>query len=173
MVVGAFFSEVGTESIRCMKPFITNMEGVAGLAEFKATQSHKERLQFARKAAAYIFQADSGLGDLACLGDFLYEKKSTILAVFENPSMLENSRFTSMLWALYHVMDEIKNRENLTNLPTADMAHLSKDLQRAFSLLFTEWLLYMEHLREKYPYLFSLAVRKSTFAEKSSVIIHS
>jgi hypothetical protein len=37
------------------------------------------------------------------------------------------------------------------------------DIKRAYSLLITEWLAYMEHLRQDYPFLFSLAMRTNPF----------
>ncbi len=41
--------------------------------------------------------------------------------------------------------------------------HLSGDIRRAYSILITEWLAYMKHLKSDYPYLFSLAVRTNPF----------
>jgi hypothetical protein len=36
-------------------------------------------------------------------------------------------------------------------------------MQRAYWALISQWLNYMNHLREFYPYLFSLAVRTNPF----------
>ena len=101
-----------------------------------------------------------------------YEKKENLLTMFANPSLLENSRFTSMLWAVYHLMDEIINREDLSALPPSDLKHIAGDMERAYRLLVVEWLYYMDHMKNKYPYLFSLAVRKNPFFEKKSVVVY-
>ena len=172
IVVGAFFSEMGADAIRRMKPFITNMEGIMDKVEISGTFGPRDFENSADAVAKYDFQADSTLGNLRDLGNFLKEKNSTTLGMFENPNLLENSRFTSMLWAVYHVMDEIQNRDDISALPQSDLDHLSGDLQRAFCLLVVEWILYMEHMKSKYPYLFSLAVRKNPFLEKPSVVIY-
>ncbi|MPN20556.1 hypothetical protein SDC9_167935 [bioreactor metagenome] len=92
--------------------------------------------------------------------------------MFSNPNLLENSRFTSMLWAVYHLMDELINREDLGTSPASDLKHLAGDLERAYRLLVVEYIYYMEHMKSKYPYLFSLAVRKNPFTEKKSVVIY-
>jgi hypothetical protein len=44
-----------------------------------------------------------------------------------------------------------------------DAEHIVVDIKRAYSLLITEWLAYMEHLRQDYPFLFSLAMRTNPF----------
>jgi hypothetical protein len=173
ILVGAFFSEMGCEAISRMKLFITNMDGIAKEIQVNGTFGPGEFKQAAFAAMRYEFAADSRKADLEDLGTFLYAKKDIILAMFENPNLLENNRFTSMLWAVYHVMDEIKNREDLHTLPPSDLDHLSGDLLRAYRLLVVEWIFYMEHLKAKYPYLFSLAVRKNPFLEKSSAIVYS
>jgi len=45
----------------------------------------------------------------------------------------------------------------------ADYHHFSADIKRAYSLLILEWLTYMVHLKEDYPFLFSFAVRTNPF----------
>jgi hypothetical protein len=56
-------------------------------------------------------------------------------------------------------VQELEARKSLKGLPDTDMKHLSGDMQRAFSCLLREWLVYMQHLKSDYPYLYSLAVR--------------
>lgn len=173
ILVGAFFSELGSGAIARMKHFITNMDGIQKEVQVNGSFGPQEFKRASKAAMLYEFAADSRKADLEALGSFLYGKKEIILSMFENPNLLENSRFTSMLWAVYHVMDEIKNREDLLALPPSDLDHLSGDLQRAYRHLVVEWIFYMEHLKAKYPYLFSLAVRKNPFLEKSSAVVYS
>lgn len=173
ILVGAFFSEMGCEAIARMKCFVTNMDGILNEILVNGTFGPGEFKRAAAAAMRYEFAADSRVADMEALGVFLYGKKDIILSMFENPNLLENNRFTSMLWAVYHVMDEIKNREDLHTLPPSDLDHLSGDLQRAYRHLVVEWIYYMEHLKAKYPYLFSLAARKNPFLERSSAVVYS
>lgn len=86
--------------------------------------------------------------------------------------MFEHDTFTDMLWAVFHVTEELDSRDMLVSLPPKDLEHLSIDIKRAYQFLIVEWLYYMNHLKKEYPYLFSLAVRKSPFNENGSVIIN-
>lgn len=171
VLIGAFFSEMGSETIRRSSAFITNMEGLADVLNLGPASGPRDFANAMKAVKDYPFRAESLRGDLKGLGDFLYENKRNLLDMFSNPNLLENDRFTSMLWAIYHLMDEIINREDLGASPASDLKHLAGDLERAYRLLLTEWLYYMEHMKNKYPYLFSLAVRKNPFLEKRSVVI--
>jgi hypothetical protein len=82
-----------------------------------------------------------------------------MLDLLGNPSLLEHDEFTDLLWAVSHLTEELGARRSLTGLSAADLEHLSGDIKRAYGLLLREWVVYMRHLKEDYPYLFSLAVR--------------
>lgn len=80
-----------------------------------------------------------------------------------NPNLLEHNSFTELLWAVLHLTEELGCRSDMNCLPESDVEHLLGDVQRAFKAVLLEWLNYMQHLREEYPYLFSLAVRTNPF----------
>ena len=48
---------------------------------------------------------------------------------------------------------------------------MAGDIKRAYTLLVFEWLSYMKHLKNNYPYLFSLAMRLNPFDENATVEI--
>lgn len=75
-----------------------------------------------------------------------------------------------MLWALYHLIDELENRPDPLALPETDIKHLSGDITRVYGLLVYEWIFYIKHLKDKYPYLWSLAIRKNPFAQNSIIV---
>jgi hypothetical protein len=60
---------------------------------------------------------------------------------------------------------------DLKQLPETDCQHLSGDIKRVYGLLISEWLAYMKHLKDNYPYLFSLAARMNPFDPKASPIV--
>ena len=47
------------------------------------------------------------------------------------------------------------------------------DIKRAYGLLTRQWLDYMQYLKNRYPFLFSLALRTNPFAESASAIVTS
>ncbi|MFZ5974485.1 MAG: hypothetical protein ACOYU3_03620, partial [Bacillota bacterium] len=171
IVIGAFYSEAGSDAIRALNPFIRNLDAIRGLLGGMESWTLDHYMQAVKRVREYPFEANSRAGDLGAVHALLSEKKGSLLLMFENPNLLENNRFTEMLWAVYHLEDELASREGYAALPDADLDHLSGDIKRAYRLLLMEWIYYMRHLKEKYPYLFSLAVRKSPF-ENHSVVIY-
>ena len=89
----------------------------------------------------------------------------------ENPNLLEHESFTDLLWAVFHLTEELENREDFEKIPGTDYEHLIRDTQRAYNAMIFEWIAYMNHLKNNYPYLFSLAVRTNPFDLKASPII--
>lgn len=169
VVISAFYANVGAALIQNFSPFNTNFYKLK--EEFGTEQDliyeKKKKLNF---ALDFDYEMDSRAGNLSDLNKFLLTKKSYILSMFENPNLMEHDHFTDMLWAVYHVLDELENRNTFTELPENDMDHLSLDIKRAYELVIKEWVGYMIHLKQEYPYLFSLAIRKSPFSNISKVI---
>jgi hypothetical protein len=98
-------------------------------------------------------------------------KRDFLLRLLQNPNLLENDSFTNLLWAVFHLLEELHFRPSFENLPDTDLDHLSGDMKRTYTQIVTEWLSYMQHLKHHYPYLFSLAVRTNPFAEKSAAVV--
>ena len=158
MVIGAFFSEVGSDLLRRITAFDADVE----VRENFFVKDDWDDNSFAKAkavAAAYDYTVDAARGDLAGLRDFLVSKRDFLLRLLENPNLLEHASFTDALWAVFHVAEELENRSNLSGLSATDLAHLSYDLKRAYAALAIEWLDYIRHLKLTYPYLYSLAVR--------------
>jgi hypothetical protein len=158
MVIGAFFSEVGAELLRRLTAFDADVE----VRESFLVEDDWDDKRFARAkaaAAAYDYAVDAARGDLAGLREFLISKRDFLLQLLENQNLLEHASFTDTMWAVFHIAEELEHRSNLNGLSTADFAHLSGDLKRAYAALAIEWLDYIRHLKLAYPYLYSLAVR--------------
>lgn len=172
IVISAFYSEVGSDAIRVLNLFIGNIGGFRELLGGMEEWTGDRYGAAARCVLEYRLEADSRAGDLEAAAGFLIERKGSMLLMFENPNLLENNRFTGMLWAVYHLQDELSHRDGFENLPESDLDHLSRDIERAYKLLVAEWIYYMRHLKEKYPYLFSLALRKNPFEERKSVVVY-
>ncbi|WP_461392691.1 hypothetical protein [Desulfosporosinus fructosivorans] len=170
VVISAFYTEVGSSLIQNLSQFNTNLEILK--KEFGSEQNlinpnNQKTLQF---ASEFNYAMDSRAGDLLDLKNFLITKKPYILSMFKNPNLLEHDHFTDMLWSVYHVLDELENRDTFTDLPTNDFNHLSIDLKRSYQLVIREWVEYMIHLKNEYPYLFSLAIRKNPFSDNEIII---
>jgi len=169
MVIGAFFSEVGMPLLEHFIAFDKNVGEISKrlVVNGEWTQERFERMQSV--LGKHKYEIDSRAGDLAGLQALLVEKRSFLLRLLENPNLLEHEAFTELLWAVFHLAEELSHRSDVGDLPTPDYQHLSLDIRRAGALLVREWLSHMEHLKADYPYLFSLAVRTNPFDPEASV----
>lgn len=172
MVIGTFFSEVGLELLGRFSAFVENASNLEKSLEISprwGKNDFQKAIEESRKFS-YIIQIDKK--SLQKLSQFLLSKRSFLLRLLENPNLLEHERFTDLLWAVFHLADELSFRgENLDNLPESDYEHLAGDLKRAYSQITSEWIAYTEHLKESYPFLFSLAARINPLTSHPSAIV--
>jgi len=171
MVFGAFFSEVGTELLKDFCRFDINSDELKSRLIVKKDWVQKDFVSLKKKLSNHNFEVDSRKGDLAKLRTFLVAKREFLLRLLENPNLLEHEEFTQLLWAVFHLSEELSYRNHVSNLPEADYEHLSGDIKRVYSLLVREWVSYMKHLHRDYPFLFSLAMRTNPFDSAASVVI--
>jgi hypothetical protein len=172
MVIGVFFSDVGTDMIRRFSSFDSRHEEYRQLLLVNGRWGARQFQDTAREMRTWAYAIDSQLGDLGELRTFLRGKRGFLLRLLENPNLLAHEAFTELLLAVSHVAEELDYRKDLTTLPPSDFAHLSGDMRRAYGLLIREWLRYMEHLKSNYPYLFSLAMRVNPFDVSASVVVN-
>jgi hypothetical protein len=171
MVIGAFYSEVGLELLRI---FSANDEN-SNIAREKLILSNNwtnKDFQSARmKLKTYDFKIQAKKVELNVLKDFLHLRRDFMLRLLENPNLLEHESFTNLLWAVFHLTEELAYRKSLEGLSVKDFEHLSTDIKRVYQLLLLEWLEYMKHLKKEYPYLFSLALRVNPFDNNAHIEI--
>jgi hypothetical protein len=163
IVIGVFFSEMGIRLLAMFSSFDKAGQEIRKDLLIGDRWSDKD-YAIARKNIKKIdFAVDARNGNLQEMHDFFVQQRSFVLALMENPNLLEHESFTDMLLAVAHLMEELSMRSNLVSLSANDLQHISVDIKRAFSVLVNEWLGYMHHLKKEYPYLYSLAVRTNPF----------
>jgi hypothetical protein len=163
MVIGTFFSEVGTGLIKLLIGFEESGPSLNPDLVVKNDWDNKKFDACARNVATHNAKLDSSKSDLAALKEFLVRRRDFLLVLLGNQNLLEHETFTGLLWSVFHLTEELGFRIDVTRLSKKDMEHLSGDLKRAYSELLREWVTYMKHLKNAYPYLFSLAVRTNPF----------
>lgn len=171
MVIGVFFNDLGTELLARLSAFETQPGGMDLLGDIDAEWSADRFAALRRRFAAEPRELDSRLGDLEGLRRFLLEKRPGLLDLLRNGNLLEHQEFTDVLWGVFHLADELERRGDLADLPPDDLDHLTIDLGRAHQRLVLQWVAYMQHLLEDYPYLFSLAIRTNPFREDASPVV--
>lgn len=168
MVIGAFFSEVGTELLRKFAEFDPGIEDLR--KRLHITESWSEdafgKIGVEIRKREYGLQID-GM-KLEEMRDFLVSKRGFLLRLLENPMLLEHETFTEMLRAVFHLTEELAARGDLMDLSEADRRHLGTDFGRVYERLIHEWLEYMKYLHVIHPYLFSFAMRTNPFDRTAS-----
>ena len=159
MLIGTFHIEAGAELIRLCSAFNSDMTEIRKKLMVTSKWTARDFQTAASLMKSLEIKIDSRSGDLNSLKSLLEAKRSFLLSLLANPNLLEHDSFTDLLWAVFHLAEELSARKSLEGLPRADYDHLSGDIKRAYSQLLAEWLSYMKHLKTDYPYLFSLAVR--------------
>ena len=168
MVIGTFFSEAGTRLLKSFSGFDHDIDGIRPelLVNKDWTDRQFDRVMTDLRRNEY--HIDVRKNDLAGLKLFLSGKRDFLLRLLENQNLLEHETFTELLWAVFHLTEELEARSDLAHLSAADREHIAIDIRRAYIILISEWLSYMRHLKKEYPYLFSLAVRTNPFDEHAS-----
>ena len=171
MVIGAFFSEVGTDLLKIFSSYDRKLADFQGEIKNLADWSDPDLAGFQQRLGNFGFEIVITEGDLAGLRDFLGAKRDFLLRLLENPNLLEHDSFANLLLAVFHLTEELAHRQDLEHLTRGDREHLPGDLERAYVSLIFEWLAYMRHLQKNYPYLFSLAWRTNPFDPEASAVI--
>jgi hypothetical protein len=171
IVIGVFFSEIGLELLRgCLA-----MERRAGELQRElagaATWSPARLEAEAARARGWSPSAEPSVAELERIRTLLASRRGVVTALMTNPSVLEHEHFTDLLWAVFHLAEELGERRELGALPPSDLAHLAGDVQRVFPALTAEWLSYLRHLQEDYPYLYSLAGRTNPFDPAAKAVV--
>ena len=159
MVIGAFFSELGTKLLGELAVSDVHLDQVR--PSLIPSQEWTERSYAEARATliAHHVSVELSSCDLGALKSMLKSEKRFLLNLLGNQSLLEHESFTELLWAVTHLAEELEARTTFDDLPAPDRIHLAGDVKRAYTLLVLQWLEYVRHLQTQYPYLFSLAVR--------------
>ncbi|MCD6599439.1 MAG: hypothetical protein J7L19_02550 [Dehalococcoidia bacterium] len=171
MVMGAFFSELGNHLLRDLIKHFDNRLEISrhlNVTESWTKKDFQKAIDFAYHLRIEVDCRNTDLGELKAI---LEQKREFLLMLLGNPSLLEHDRFTDLLWAVTHLDEELAARPTLIGLPDKDLEHIAGDIQRLYDHLASQWLDYVQHLKSKYPFLFSLVLRTHPFQEQQSPII--
>ena len=173
MVIGAFFSEVGTELLGRLAVTDSTIDELRGAMIPSGRWGSAEYSAAHASLKSHDAQIDISACDLEQLKGVLLREKPFLLGLLGNQALLEHESFTELLWAVTHLAEELEARTGFDDLPTPDRAHLAGDVKRAYTQLAGAWLDYVRHLQTAYPYLFSLAVRKNPLDPDACVNVTS
>jgi hypothetical protein len=163
MVIGTFYSDVGTTLLKSFAGFDLNIDTIRTSLTAAKNLSDQEFLQLSRKLRSHHTSINTNAKDVKNLKAFLVGKRDFLIRLLENPILLEHASFTNLLWAVFHLADELSHRRDLGRLSKNDHEHINGDIRRVYLSLLNGWVGYLKYLKDNYPYLFSLAIRTNPF----------
>ncbi|WP_143147891.1 hypothetical protein [Parasporobacterium paucivorans] len=164
VIISAFFVEAGISILAGMSAFNRNNAKLVEIIQGKEI-SRKNLTSLVKSAREVRLDIQADAECLQKLSVVLSKYSGYTLDMLGNDNLLEHDSFTDMLWAVFHVNDELKTRGDCKELGEADIAHIENDIKRAYSALILEWIKYMGYLQEEYPFLHAAALRKNPFSE--------
>lgn len=172
MVIGAFYSEMGTSLLKMFSRCDVNTSQMLTHVMIGEYWTDKQFSEAKKGITTHNYSIHCNDEQLVDLQNFLFEQRLFLLSLLANPNLLEHDTFTDLLWSISHLTEELVCRTDIKTLPQSDRDHLAGDIRRAYSLLAVEWLSYVGHLRNDYPYIYSLTTRMNPFITDASPIIN-
>jgi hypothetical protein len=171
MVIGTFFSDTGTELAGKFFKLDNELQKIQNQLVIKDDWTAGKFSSAVNVLQKHEYKLQIDKADLEEWRNYLFGKRKFLMRLLENPNLLEHDNFTDMLWAIFHLTEELIQRKELKGLAPADLQHLTGDMKRAYKAIVFEWIEYMKHLKKGYPYLFSLAMRTNPFNPNASVYV--
>ncbi len=171
MVIGLFFSEIGTSLLTICSDADPQREEISELLPEGKKWTAEDFDRVREQLQKHDYQLDPDKVDFSEYLKLLRGKRRFLVSLLENPAVMEHEAFTDVLWAVFHLVDELEARDDVSNLLNFDWAHILGDTQRVYERLVMQWLRYMEHMQQRYPYLFARAVRRNPFTKSKSTVL--
>ncbi len=160
MLASSFFFDLGTEMLNRLLAR-TDMKDLKPMLHIDPKWQEREFLAAEKTLRTAEVSVRCRPSDFAELKLLLAQKRLSMLVIASNPSLLEHEDFTDMLWAIFHLGDELNARLDFSALQPEDAVHLNEDVARVVREIMVNWLCHMSHIRQEYPYLFLLEAAKN------------
>ncbi len=171
MVIGLFFSEAGTELMRFFAEADFHRDELEQVLKLDNDWNARNYQQALKKLDRHLYKVDVEKIDIDKLREFIGKQTQLLVRLIESPYMLEHESFTNLLIAIMHLKEELLHRKDIGALPESDNDHLCGDIHRSYSQLVRQWLIYVQHLQQNYPFLFSLTLRTNPFDRNASIVV--
>jgi len=154
MLVGLFFSDIG---FTLLKLIVAGDEKIHSLSlDFNDLRSCVNKLK------SHDHQIVFENIDYPELKGLVIGARDILSSLISNESILEHETFADLLMSLMHLRDEIIFIK-YTELTSDDCSHLKGDLIRVYENLTFQWINYLSHLKQFYPYQYSGAIKFNPF----------
>lgn len=154
MLVGLFFSDIG---FTLLKLIVAGDEKIQFLGlDFNDLKECKDKL------ASHDHDINFELINYPKLKALIIEGRDILSNLIINESILEHETFANLLMSLMHLRDEILFIQH-KELTQDDCVHLKGDLMRVYKFLDFQWIDYLSHLKQFYPYQYNSSIKFNPF----------
>lgn len=155
MLVGLFFSDVGFNLLKLIAAGDTKINLLnLDFNDIRACTS---------KLSAHDHDISFELIDYPKLKQLIIGSREILSTLIANENILEHETFTDLLMALMHLRDEILFIQHKIELSHDDCIHLKGDLIRVYKTLTVQWINYLSHLKQFYPFQYNSAIKFNPF----------
>ena len=166
MLIGVFFSELGTDILDTFVHTDNNTELIAKEAIVTKEWDKNDFKNLEKVVNEYEYKVDIEKIDLIALEKKLNTQKDLVINLITNPMLIEHEEFSEMLMSILHLREELSSRCS-HNLEAYEVQHLELDINVAYRYLAFEWVQYMKQLKANYPQLFLKALINNPFDKRS------
>lgn len=169
LVVGVFFSELGTTLLRLLARADPDGDRLKRDLAVSDQWTVQDVAAAEKQLDRHSFRVEPDRLDIKELKNTLETHGRLLIRLLEHPSLLESEGFTQLSRTIFHLREELIHHPRLDRLTEADRRRLAEDAGRVYQPLARHWLTYLAHLRAHYPYLFLLATRRNPFSAEAAV----
>lgn len=162
MLIGVFFTDIGNS---LLGEFVKSDDNARKLSKEAAVCKEWVTEDFIRLSQIMKNESHRIKGskvDFEALLVKLNPHKHLFITLLSNPILLEHDDFSDLLMTIFHLHDELKTRLEF-GATDEDLEHLTFDAERSYGLLASQWVLYMLHLKNDYPYLYATAIKENPY----------
>lgn len=166
MLIGLFYNEIGLDIFDSLVQADKEINSLSENCILTVKSDKAEFKQIEKHIKEHKHRVNIADINLIKLRNDIYEHRELLVNLISNPSLLEHEEFSELLMSVFHLKEELfmKNiHEDQSKMKQSDLDHLKVDLERAYKHLSGEWVRYMKHLKEKYPFLYVTAIIKNPY----------
>lgn len=93
----------------------------------------------------------------------IVDSREILSSLISNENILEHETFADLLMSLMHLRDEILFVQHM-ELTQDDAIHLEGDIIRVYKNLSLQWINYLSHLKQFYPYQYKSSIKFNPFS---------
>ncbi len=169
MLVGLFFGELGSGMLRACADADSKLTKIKGKCELTMNWTEADFNGLTKKLEKHTHSLDASKMDIGALKTSLDANKDLLVTLISNPALLEHDSFSELLMAVMHLQEELAIRYD-NGLSEFDLEHIQFDIERVYKHLGVEWIMYMKHLKNNFPYQYLTALINNPYMDKDRVV---